>query len=310
LRDDVPFDDDSANARKAERIRRAFGVLRERLAAVRADVLVIIGNDQRELFDFSNYPAIALLACAELEGILVHDASAPYEDAERARFPGHPAFAATLLAGLMERSFDPAFALDMPAAGHGLPHAIMNPMRSLTDFTTPIVPLMLNCYYAPQVTAERSYALGRALAEIIASDPSELRVAVIGSGGLWHTPGEQRVYIDEAFDATLLSHMERGAIHAMARHFDDYRIRDDDPSQQAAPRGARSEALRAVGFEYTGLPLPRGPQGGTRETCCWIAAAAVVDGLPATVVDYVPIYASPIGVGFAYWDLTGSAADA
>jgi hypothetical protein len=44
-----------------------------------------------------------------------------------------------------------------------------------------------------------------------------------------------------------------------------------------------------------------GPQGGTREIANWIAAAAAA-GKPATVVDYVPVYASPIGCGFAYWD--------
>ena len=49
------------------------------------------------------------------------------------------------------------------------------------------------------------------------------------------------------------------------------------------------------------MPGFGGPQGGTRETCNWIAAAAVADGRPATLVDYVPVYASPIGAGFAYW---------
>ncbi|MGH7418634.1 MAG: hypothetical protein ACREKB_12755, partial [Candidatus Rokuibacteriota bacterium] len=57
----------------------------------------------------------------------------------------------------------------------------------------------------------------------------------------------------------------------------------------------------ARGPGATGLPDAVGPRGGTRETCNWIAAAAVAEGRPATLVDYVPIYASPIGAGFAYW---------
>jgi hypothetical protein len=28
----------------------------------------------------------------------------------------------------------------------------------------------------------------------------------------------------------------------------------------------------------------------------------VADGTPGTVIDYVPIYSSPCGVGFAYWE--------
>ena len=51
----------------------------------------------------------------------------------------------------------------------------------------------------------------------------------------------------------------------------------------------------------SGLLDAGGPRGGTRETCNWIAAAAVVEGTPATLVDYIPIYASPIGAAFAYW---------
>jgi hypothetical protein len=45
-----------------------------------------------------------------------------------------------------------------------------------------------------------------------------------------------------------------------------------------------------------------GPQGGTRETCNWIAAAAVCEGSRNTIVDYVPVYASPVGAAFAYCD--------
>ena len=50
------------------------------------------------------------------------------------------------------------------------------------------------------------------------------------------------------------------------------------------------------------LPGPGGPQGGTRETCAWIAAAAVTDGCPTTIVDYIDAYASPVGNAFAYCD--------
>jgi len=301
LRADVPLDDLAGNLAKAERIQRGFAVLREKIAAAEPDVLVIIGNDQREIFDFSNYPAISVMACPEFSGVFLENASRGYEDARRVTFKGDPAFAATLLLGLNERGFDPAFSLDMPASGHGMPHAITNPMRSLTDLSLPIVPIMLNCYYAPQISAERSYQLGKAIRDVIDCDPGDRRVVVIGSGGLWHTPGEQNVYLDEAFDRALLAHMCSGNIRAMARHFDDYKVPAGDASQMPAPRGARNEALRAAGFESTGLPLPAGPQGGTRETCCWIAAAAVADGRPATLVDYVPVYASPIGLGFAFW---------
>ena len=52
----------------------------------------------------------------------------------------------------------------------------------------------------------------------------------------------------------------------------------------------------------TGRPSPGGPALGTRETCAWIAAAAVTEGRPTTIVDYIDVYASPVGNAFAYGD--------
>ena len=67
------------------------------------------------------------------------------------------------------------------------------------------------------------------------------------------------------------------------------------------PEGDSSQRSGAPGPGTTGLPDAGGPRGGTRETCNWIAAAAVAEGRPATIVDYVPLYASPIGAAFAHW---------
>jgi hypothetical protein len=283
LRADVPFDDVETNRAKAARIAAAFATLRARLAATRADVLVVFGDDQLECFDFRNYPAFAIYAGDKFQGALAGGGSAGV--------PGHPQLASALLTGLMRRGFDPAFSLDMPKPDRGIGHAFLRPAESLTDFTTPIVPVFLNCYYAPQPTALRCYQLGVAVGEIIAELPGALRVAVVGSGGLWHTPRARDAYLDETFDRAILGAMTAGDARGMARHFDDYRV----------PAGDASQLIGAPGPGTTGLPDAGGPRGGTRETCNWIATAAVAEGRPATVVDYVPIYASPIGAAFAYW---------
>ena len=85
--------------------------------------------------------------------------------------------------------------------------------------------------------------------------------------------------------------MTSGDARGMARHFDEYKIRQGDHSQDVTTRSRSA----------SGLPGASGPQNGTREVCNWIAASAVGEGKPATLVDYVPIYASPIGAAFAYW---------
>ena len=87
--------------------------------------------------------------------------------------------------------------------------------------------------------------------------------------------------------------MARGDARGMAAYFDEYRI----------PEGDTSQDIRVRGRTVTGMPGFGGPQGGTREICNWIAAAAVAEGKTATIVDRVPIYASPIDAAFAYFNL-------
>jgi aromatic ring-opening dioxygenase catalytic subunit (LigB family) len=283
LRADVPLDDLETNREKAGRIRAALATLRARLAAARPDAIVVFGDDQLECFDFGNFPAFAVYAGETFEGALASGA--------RARVPGHPALGAALVTGLMRRGFDPAFSLDMPKPERGIGHAFLRPAESLTDLGTPIVPVFLNCYYAPQPTGERCYLLGRAVREIIDAHPGDLRVAVVGSGGLWHTPRATDAHLDEAFDRAMLGYLAAGDARGMARHFDGYTV----------PAGDRSQPPGRRGPGVTGMPEPGGPRGGTREVCNWIAAAAVAEPARATVVDYVPVYASPVGAGFAYW---------
>lgn len=298
LRGDVPLDDLDTNKQKAERIQRSFATLRSQLGEAGPDVVVVFGDDQNECFDFSNTPAFAVYVGDEFEGALSsrdatfgRPAAGERPPAPKATLKGHPELGVGLLTGLMKHGFDPAFCMDMPKPEHGIGHAFLRPAESLTDLKIPVLPVLLNCYYAPQPTAMRCYQLGKAVRAIIEDYPGDLRVAVVGSGGLWHTPGAKDAYLDEEFDRGVLHYMEAGDACGMAQYFDDYRIPDGDASQYVRERGRNS----------TGMPGFGGPQGGTRETCNWIAAAAVADGVPATVVDYVPVYASPIGAGFAYW---------
>ena len=312
LRADVPMDDLDASRDKFDRIQAAFGTLRTKMADLRPDVIVVIGDDQKECFDFKNFPSFAVYVGETFEGFisspaaLAHDAfqsvgvTPPPEAAKliegagpptRATLKGHPALGATLLSSLVEGGFDPAFSMEMPNPDFGLGHAFMRPAETLTDMQTPILPVLTNCYFAPQITGRRSYQLGVALREAIEAHTEDLRVAVVGSGGLWHTPARKDAYLGEDFDRAELDYMTKGDAKGAADYFDSYRPAEDDLSQAPQPRGGAS----------TGMTLSPGPQGGTRETCNWITATAAA-GKPASFVEYVPVYASPIGCGFAYWD--------
>ena len=295
MRQDVPRDTLEENQRKANRVKQGFATLYQKVTEAKPDVVVVFGDDQLECFDFNNFPAFAVYVGAEFSGYTTESAmtrpdGARLPSAPQQRVQGHPELGVGLLTGLMKRGFDLAYSMDMPKRDHGVGHAFMRPAESLTAFNIPILPVLFNCYYAPQPTAMRCYQLGRAVREVIEDYPQDLRVAVVGSGGLWHTPRQKGSYIDYEFDRHMLDRLKVGDARGMAEHFDGYRIPEGDTSQDVSTRGS----------ECTGMPGLGGPQGGTRETCTWIAAAGVCEGRPWTVVDYVPVYSTPIGVGLAY----------
>jgi len=298
-RSDVPIDDAATNAAKAARVQVGFATLREKLAEVRPDVLIVFGDDQNELFDFNNHPSISVFVGDSFAGRTPSGGmgglggapgmtAAPTAAPPMQTVTAHPGLATHLLMGMLQSGYDPAFMMELPKPERGMCHAVMNPLTSLTDFSIPVVALLLNAYYAPQLTAQRCYEVGRTVRQLVDSYPEDLRVAVIGSGGLWHTPGQEQSQLDEEFDRQGLEYLAQGDIKAWAFAFDSYRVAADDLSQTNKGRGT------------TGLPTPGGPQGGTRETCNWIGASAVGEGAAHTIVDYVPIYASPVGAAFSY----------
>lgn len=301
LSPDEPVDPPEVNAAKHARCRAAYAALKAYLERVRPDVLLIFGDDQGEQFDFANFPAFALYLGAEFGGFKI----SPYwglplggERKPRPKTPehwttvkSHPELARGLFRGLVARGFDLAFQNELANPEGGMGHAFMRPTYYLApNYDIPIVALSVNCYYGPQPTAHRCYELGRAIREVIEDLPLDLRVAVLGSGGLWHMPNYPLSWLDLEFDRNIVEHVRSGDARALAAYFDSVGPRYD-------PNDPKSVALASGG---TGMVLGYG--SGTGETRNWICAAGVVDGHPATFVEYVPIHASPIGAGFAYWE--------
>ena len=299
----VPVDSPEENRSKHARCMQALQALREQLAAARPDLIILFGDDQSEQFDFSNYPAFAVFAGESFAGFKISSKfGLPVPQAARESRPktpehwvtarGHPTVARTLIAQLIEEGFDLSFSLKLPKPEEGIGHAFMRPAFYISPrYDIPTIPFFVNCYFGPQPTARRCVELGRAIRRCIERLPNDLRVAVIGSGGLWHTPMMPESMLDSEFDLTILSNLKLGDASAMATYFDSRRPVVDPGDPKALDRASGgSQMLLGLG-------------GGTGETRNWIITAAVVEGLGATVVDYVPVYASPVGLGFAYWNL-------
>jgi hypothetical protein len=300
----VPVETRAEMEAKEARIRAGRAALRDVLRAAAPDVLVIFGDDQLEQFKLTNFPALSIFTGAHFSGFHVAPVDGPPVAGDWPPFPrtpdhwatvaGRPDLATWLLTRLSARGFDMAFSTQLNDPERGMGHAIMRPHTLLeTGFAIPTVPVWINCYYGPQPTGQRCYDFGRAVRETIDAFPADLRVAVIGSGGLWHTPGAGNSILDEQFDAAILAEVASGDARAMAAAFDAYPI-VYDPADERSVKDASG-----------GTGVVTGLGSGTGETRNWIAAAATVDGLPGTVVDYIPVYASPVGIAFAYWTISG-----
>jgi hypothetical protein len=295
---DLPIDSTDENKAKHARCMRAFEILRAQLAKARPDVLIVFGDDQLEQFTFGNLPAFCVFVGESISGYRVSRFFGLPIGRDRPLRPktpehwvtlkGHPALAKRLVVELVSRRFDMAFSAH--GNGEGIGHAFTRPLEYLAADAIPVVPIYINCYYGPQPTGRRCYELGRAVREIADSWPSDTRIAVIGSGGLWHTPMEPNAYIDRAFDRRILDALAVGDAESMAAIFDS-RLPEVDPANAL-------DVERVSGG--TGMILGHG--SGVGEIRNWIAATAVVEGVPGVVVDYVDINASPAGVGFAYWN--------
>lgn len=298
--DGIPVDPPEENVAKYDRCWEAIAELRRELDAARPDVLVVLGDDQDEQFTLANMPTLAVYAgesfagyrIGKYEGVPLPDTprvERPKSSEHWGEVPGHPELGRHLLTGLVREGFDPAFMLELPAPEVGMSHAFMRPLHCLRPaLDLPTVPVFVDCFYGPQPSAQRCYELGRALRRLIESWPSDLRVAVVGSGGLWHTPLDAFATIELDFDDAVLEAVRTGDAKAMAAVFDAGLSTPDLTEAQIRTRSGG-----------TGMALGYG--SGVGEVRNWVVAAAVAEGTRGVVVDSVDIWASPVGVAFAYW---------
>ena len=250
--------------------------LKRQIEATELDALIVVGDDQHELFQDAMMPSLAIYY-----GETIRNAARPkpepadwyalaqsrrYEPEADADYPVHSGLALYLIEQLTGAEFDVCALRQIPPDQHE-GHAFSYIHRTyLTGRAVPVVPVFINTYYAPNpIAPKRCVTLGRALQRAIAEWPANSRVGIFASGGLSH------FIVDEDLDRAVLD-----------------AIRADDIGTLA------------------GLD-PRRLQAGSSEIRGWIcaAAASAAAGLTVRWIDYIPAYRTPaltgIGLGFARW---------
>ena len=263
--------------RQARAAEAALDRLEARLIEARPDVVLVIGDDQDELFGFDNMPAFSVYTGDEVvmkEMPLPHPRLTWTDKAFWAgygmdmphRFAGAPALAKDLVHGLIRLGVDVSVSNSVPdparrAFGHAYGFIYQRLMKRLR---VPMLPVLLNTYFPPNnPTSARCFQIGTHIAHALAASRSDARVAVIASGGLSH------FLCEEAFD--------RKVMDALKRH--DVAMLTQIPQ----------EALCS----------------GSSETRNWITLAGAIAHLRCVDDEYIPVYRTPvgtgIGLGFAAW---------
>jgi 3-O-methylgallate 3,4-dioxygenase len=255
-------------------VHEAMQRMKAEIASARLDALVIVGDDQYELFRDEHMPAIALYYGETIrnapqkplaEGDWYRRAQMRRLEEEReVHYPCHPRLALHLINALVEQEFDVS-ALSALSGAQYEGHAYSFVHRwYLKDAPLAIVPVFLNTYNPPNAPLpKRCVKLGAALKDAIAAYPADLRVGVIASGGLSHFA------VDEPLDRAIL------------------------------------QAMRDKDHGFLAALDPRRLKAGSSEIRNWLVVARAAADLDLSWVSYTPAYRTPAltgtGLCFARW---------
>jgi hypothetical protein len=194
------------------------------LRDARLDALIVCGDDQEELYHSDNMPGILVYYGETIANVPLKPVPNPdwgwrasarwHEEKEPKLYPVHTGLARHLIDQLIDREFDVA-ASDATPRDEGEGHAIGFVHKRIMQDVVPVVPVCINTYYPPnQPTPRRCYRLGQAIRAAVESYPGDLRVGIIGSGGLSH------FVVDEALDRgflDMLRNKDAAAIESLPR---------------------------------------------------------------------------------------------
>ncbi|OIR02644.1 protocatechuate 4,5-dioxygenase beta chain [mine drainage metagenome] len=172
-----------------------FPPVHQWLAKVKPDVAVVFYNDHGLNFFLDKLPTFAIGAAQQY-----HNADEGWGIPTLPPFAGEPDLSWHLIEELVEREFDLTTCQEMQVDhAFTLPLKLLWPDDAVCKVAT--VPVCINTVQFPLPSAARCYKLGQAVGQAIASWDSDLRVVVIGTGGLSHQLDGQRAgFINKAFD--------------------------------------------------------------------------------------------------------------
>lgn len=229
------------------------------IAEVNPDVVICVYNDHATQFDLRLIPTFAIGTAASFR---------PADEGWGARpvpvVEGHPELAWHIAQSLILDEFDMTIVNELEV-DHGLTVPLSVMYGKVDAWPCPVIPLAVNVVQYPPPTGNRCYKLGQAIRRAVESFDRDLKVVILGTGGMSHQLQAQRAgLINRDFDNRFLDMLEHDPV--------------------AATRITHTEYLREAGSEGIELVM-------------WLVARGALDEAVRTVHRFYHVPASNTAVG-------------
>jgi protocatechuate 4,5-dioxygenase, beta chain len=195
----------------------AYLPVRQWLSELRPDVAIVVYNDHGADFSFDKYPTFALGAA---DRYAIGDEG--FGKRSLPEVPGDAEFSIHLCEQLVAAEFDLTVCQEL-AVEHGFlvpmnlcfPHTVDKDGKAGWPVKT--VPLEVNVIQHPLPTARRCYRLGQAIRKAVESYAADLKVVILGTGGMSHQlQGKRFGFMNETFDQWFLDALEADSPELLA----------------------------------------------------------------------------------------------
>jgi protocatechuate 4,5-dioxygenase beta chain len=182
----------------------AYVPVRQWLSRLEPDVAIVVYNDHGAEFLFDKYPTFALGA-AERYAI----ADEGFGTRALPEIRGHAELSIHLCESLIADEFDLTVCQEM-----GVEHGFLVPMNLCFEhgpagWPIAAVPLQVNVIQHPLPSGRRCFNLGKALRKAVQTYPGDLKVLVMGTGGMSHQlQGKRFGFMNREFDERFLDRLE------------------------------------------------------------------------------------------------------
>jgi len=183
----------------------AYVPVREWLSRLKPDVAIVVYNDHGADFMLEKYPTFAIGAA---DSYAIADEGFGTRPLPAVR--GDSDFSFHLIESLVADEFDLTVCQEM-----GVEHGFLVPMNlcfehAADGWPVAAIPLQVNVIQHPLPTGRRCYKLGQAVRKAVQSYGPDLKVVVMGTGGMSHQlQGRRFGFMNEQFDQMFLDELEK-----------------------------------------------------------------------------------------------------